>query len=47
MTVLGVDHGQLAAPLGCEPAARQFYGELLGLTELVAAQPITDRTSGS
>jgi catechol 2,3-dioxygenase-like lactoylglutathione lyase family enzyme len=24
----------VAAPPGCEPAARRFYGELLGMTEL-------------
>ncbi|MCE9579022.1 MAG: glyoxalase [Deltaproteobacteria bacterium] len=31
---IGLDHVQLAAPVGCEPEARQFFGELLGLTEL-------------
>jgi len=25
---------QLAAPAGCEPQARRFFGELLGLSEL-------------
>lgn len=30
----GIDHVQLAAPVGCEPAARRFYGVLLGLAEL-------------
>lgn len=34
MTLLCLDHVQLAAPPGCEPAARRFYGELLGLREL-------------
>ncbi len=34
MAVLGLDHVQVAAPTGCEPAARRFYGELLGLSEL-------------
>lgn len=29
-----LDHVQLAAPSGCEPAAREFYGGLLGLVEL-------------
>lgn len=24
----------MAAPLGCEPEAREFFGELLGLTEI-------------
>jgi catechol 2,3-dioxygenase-like lactoylglutathione lyase family enzyme len=29
-----LDHVQLAAPPGCEPEARRFYGEVLGLSEL-------------
>jgi catechol 2,3-dioxygenase-like lactoylglutathione lyase family enzyme len=29
-----IDHVQLAAPPGCEPQARRFYGRLLGLTEV-------------
>ena len=32
--VLAIDHIQLAAPAGCEAAARRFFGELLGLEEL-------------
>jgi catechol 2,3-dioxygenase-like lactoylglutathione lyase family enzyme len=32
--VVGLDHVQVAAPPGCEPAARSFYGEVLGLEEL-------------
>jgi catechol 2,3-dioxygenase-like lactoylglutathione lyase family enzyme len=32
--VTGLDHVQLAAPPGCEDAARAFYGGLLGLAEL-------------
>jgi catechol 2,3-dioxygenase-like lactoylglutathione lyase family enzyme len=32
--VEGLDHVQVAAPPGCEPEARRFYGELLGLPEL-------------
>jgi enamine deaminase RidA (YjgF/YER057c/UK114 family)/catechol 2,3-dioxygenase-like lactoylglutathione lyase family enzyme len=32
--LLGIDHVQLAAPPGCEPEARRFFGELLGLPEL-------------
>jgi catechol 2,3-dioxygenase-like lactoylglutathione lyase family enzyme len=31
---ISVDHIQLAMPVGGEPAARAFYGELLGLTEI-------------
>ncbi len=29
-----LDHVQVAAPPECEAAARRFYGELLGLTEV-------------
>lgn len=29
-----LDHVQVAAPPGCEAAARWFYGELLGLPEV-------------
>jgi catechol 2,3-dioxygenase-like lactoylglutathione lyase family enzyme len=32
--VLGLDHVLVAAPAGCEPQARRFYGELLGLQEV-------------
>ncbi len=32
--VTGLHHVQVAAPVGCEEAARGFYGDLLGLTEL-------------
>ena len=34
MPITALDHVQLAAPPGCEPAARKFFGELLGLPEL-------------
>jgi len=34
MTVLSIDHVQIAAPPGCEESARSFYGGLLGLEEL-------------
>src|SRR5438270_13249399 len=39
---LGIDHVQLAAPPGCEAAARKFYVEILGMSELTkpaALQP--------
>jgi catechol 2,3-dioxygenase-like lactoylglutathione lyase family enzyme len=32
--VVGLHHVQVAAPPGCEAAARAFYGGLLGLSEL-------------
>ncbi len=41
--VLSLDHVQLAAPPGCEPAARRFYGELLGLAELAKPEPLQAR----
>ncbi len=34
MTLTGIDHVQVAAPAGCEEAARAFYGGLLELDEL-------------
>ena len=34
MSILGIDHVQVAAPPGCEKAARAFYGGLLELDEL-------------
>ena len=32
--IIGIDHVQVAAPAGCENAARAFYGRLLGLEEV-------------
>ncbi len=32
--LVGLDHVQVAAPAGCEPEARRFFGELLGLAEI-------------
>jgi catechol 2,3-dioxygenase-like lactoylglutathione lyase family enzyme len=32
--VVRIDHVQLAAPKGCEAAAREFYGSILGLREI-------------
>jgi catechol 2,3-dioxygenase-like lactoylglutathione lyase family enzyme len=34
MPLTGLDHVQLAAPRGCEQAARAFFGGLLGLEEV-------------
>jgi len=34
VTVVGIDHVQLAIPRGGEVRARQFYGDVLGLTEV-------------
>jgi catechol 2,3-dioxygenase-like lactoylglutathione lyase family enzyme len=34
ISVVGIDHVQVAAPRGSEEEARRFYGGLLGLAEL-------------
>jgi catechol 2,3-dioxygenase-like lactoylglutathione lyase family enzyme len=34
VTIVGLDHVQVAAPPGSEHEARRFYGELLGLREI-------------
>jgi catechol 2,3-dioxygenase-like lactoylglutathione lyase family enzyme len=34
MAITGIDHVQVAAPPGCEEAARAFYSRLLGLEEV-------------
>ena len=39
----GIDHVQLAAPAGCEDAARGFFGGLLGLEELEKPEPLRSR----
>jgi catechol 2,3-dioxygenase-like lactoylglutathione lyase family enzyme len=41
--VIELDHVQLAAPRGCEPEARRFYGELLGLEEIEKPEPLRAR----
>ena len=43
MSVTGLDHVQVAAPAGCEAAARRYYGELLGLAEIEKPQPLRAR----
>jgi catechol 2,3-dioxygenase-like lactoylglutathione lyase family enzyme len=44
MAVVGLDHVQIAAPPGCEVAARRFFGELLGLVEI--GKPASLRARG-
>jgi catechol 2,3-dioxygenase-like lactoylglutathione lyase family enzyme len=34
LVILKLDHVQIAAPEGCEAAAREFYGGILGMREL-------------
>lgn len=41
--MISLDHVQIAAPAGCEAAARRFYGELLGLRELDKPEPLRAR----
>lgn len=42
-TFLGLDHVQLAAPSGCEAAARAFYGGILGLPEIEKPENLKPR----
>jgi catechol 2,3-dioxygenase-like lactoylglutathione lyase family enzyme len=41
--ITGLAHVQIAAPAGCEEAARAFYGELLGLAEVPKPKPLLAR----
>jgi catechol 2,3-dioxygenase-like lactoylglutathione lyase family enzyme len=43
MAITGIDHVQVAAPPGCEDAARAFYGGLLGLDELAKPAALAAR----
>jgi catechol 2,3-dioxygenase-like lactoylglutathione lyase family enzyme len=43
MAITGIDHVQVAAPAGCEPEARAFYGALLGLEELPKPEALAGR----
>jgi catechol 2,3-dioxygenase-like lactoylglutathione lyase family enzyme len=43
VSVVGLDHVQLAAPPGCEEAARRFFGGLLGLVEVEKPEPLRSR----
>jgi hypothetical protein len=38
-----LDHVQIAAPRGCEAAARRFFGELVGLPEIEKPEPLRAR----
>ena len=38
-----IDHVQVAAPPGCEEAAREFYGGVLGLRELEKPESLRAR----
>lgn len=43
--IVGLHHVQVAAPPGCEDAARTFYGGLLGLPE-IAKPPLLEGRGG-
>ncbi|MGE3076662.1 MAG: VOC family protein [Dehalococcoidia bacterium] len=43
MTIFGIAHVQVAIAAGGEDAAREFYGELLGLPELSKPEVLRDR----
>jgi catechol 2,3-dioxygenase-like lactoylglutathione lyase family enzyme len=43
MIITGIDHVQIAAPKGCEAAARDFFGRLLGLVEIEKPEPLRGR----
>ncbi len=43
MSILGIDHVQIAAPSASEEEARYFYGHLLGLTELPKPEALRAR----
>ena len=43
MKVVAIDHVQLAFPPGGEDAARRFYGEVLGFTELAKPDALRGR----
>jgi len=41
--VARIDHIQIAAPAGCEAAARDFYGSILGMPEIEKPPPLRAR----
>ncbi|WP_139489292.1 VOC family protein [Brevibacillus dissolubilis] len=42
-TFVGIDHVQVAAPVGCEEQARAFYGSLLGMEEIPKPEELRKR----
>jgi catechol 2,3-dioxygenase-like lactoylglutathione lyase family enzyme len=43
MTIVGIDHVQLAMPAGREEEARRFYGHLLGIPEVRKPEELAKR----
>ncbi|WP_243523576.1 VOC family protein [Bacillus pseudomycoides] len=41
--IQGIDHVQVAAPVGCEEAARDFYGYKIGLEEIPKPEELRKR----
>lgn len=41
--ICSIDHVQVAAPAGCEQAAREFYGSILGMQEIVKPETLRAR----
>lgn len=41
--VVAIDHVQLAMPAGGEPAARRFYGDVLGIPEVAKPEHLAKR----
>jgi len=41
--IIGIDHVQITVPSGQEPAAREFYCHVLGLTEIVKPDALKPR----
>jgi catechol 2,3-dioxygenase-like lactoylglutathione lyase family enzyme len=46
LSIVGLDHVQLAMPPGGEEEARAFYGQLLGLTEVAKPAALAARGGG-
>ncbi len=43
MRITDIDHVQIAAPRGCEEAAREFFGRVLGMEEIEKPEPLRSR----
>jgi len=43
VTIAGIDHVQLAAPVGCEVEARGFFGGVLGMREIHKPETLAGR----
>ena len=43
VSIVGLDHVLVAAPVGCEEKARWFFGELLGLAEIEKPEALRQR----